>query len=110
MRKRSGRPSSKSSSRPLPHIRRGPLPEHGRTNAPSPHIGPRRHLLQSEGSEGIGPVVPSSSGDGHRGYGGPLHVEGWEGREGQRGHGLVHLPRGHRSEEHTSELQSQSNL
>src|SRR5205807_7566882 len=94
MRERSGRPSSKRLLSTSPSYPSRTLPEHGRTKASSPRDGPRRHLLQSEGSEGIGPVVPSSSGDGHRGYGGPLHVEGWEGREGQRGHGLVHLPRG----------------
>src|SRR2546421_3235020 len=94
MPKRSGPPSSNSSSRPLPHIRRGPLPEYGGTKASSPRDGPRRHFLQGEGSEGIGPMVPSSSGNRHRGYGGPVYVAEWEGREGQRGHGLVHLPRG----------------
>src|SRR5207247_11138024 len=94
MRERSGRPSPKRLLSASPSYPSRTLPEHGRTNAPSPHHGHRRHFLQGEGSEGIGPMVPSSSGDGLRGYGGPLHVAEWEGREGQRGHGLVHLPRG----------------
>src|SRR5437016_5787791 len=88
-------PRAKDGSfQPFPNIRPVSLPDYGRTEASSPRDGPRRHFLQGEGSEGFGPMVPPSSGDGHRGYGGPLHVERWEGREGQRGHGLVHLPRG----------------
>src|SRR5204863_4119152 len=70
----------RGSSRPLPHIRRGPILEHGRTNASSPRDGHRRHLLQGEGPEGPGPMVPPSSGNRHRGYGGPVHVAEWEGR------------------------------
>src|SRR5439155_25568673 len=70
----------RGSSRPLPHIRRGPILEHGRTNTSGPRDGHRRHLLQAEGPEGPGPMVPPSSGNRHRGYGGPVHVAEWEGR------------------------------
>src|SRR5439155_12424429 len=37
---------------------------HGRTEASRSRDGPRRHLLQGEGSEGDGSMVQSSSGDG----------------------------------------------
>src|SRR5436309_15617782 len=94
MRERSGRPSPKS----LPTSPSYPsrtLPDHGRTNASSPRDGHRRHLLQGEGPEGPGPMVPPSSANRHRGYGGPVHVAEREGRYGQGGHGLVDLSSGH---------------
>src|SRR5438552_9865853 len=68
---------------------------YGRTEASGPRDGPRRHLLQGEGSEGDGRMVPSPSGDSDRGHRGPLRVARRGGRQGRRAHGLVHLPRRH---------------
>src|SRR5438876_927996 len=72
-----------------------PFPGYGRTEASGPRDGPRRHLLQGEGSEGDGRMVPSPSGDSDRGHRGPLRVARRGGRQGRRAHGLVHLPRRH---------------
>src|SRR6266480_5378800 len=72
-----------------------PFPGYGRTEASGPRDGPRRHLLQGEGSEVDGSMVQSSSGDGHRELDGPLLLAWREGRQGRRAHGLVHLPRRH---------------
>src|SRR5207249_11774096 len=72
-----------------------PFPGYGRTEASGPRDGPRRHLLQGEGSEVDGSMVQSSSGDGHRELDGPLLLAWREGRQGRRAHGLVHIPRRH---------------
>src|SRR5438105_15699521 len=49
-----------------------PFPGYGRAGASGPRDGPRRHLLQGEGSEVDGSMVHSSSGPGHRELDGPL--------------------------------------
>src|SRR5438046_1763389 len=49
------------SAQPFPNILTAP-PGHGRANASSPRDGHRRHLLQGEGSEGFGRMVPSALG------------------------------------------------
>src|SRR5256884_822649 len=72
-----------------------PFPGYGRTEASGPRDGPRRHLLQGEGSEVDGSMVHSSSGPGHRELDGPLLLAWRDGGQGPRAHGLVHLPRRH---------------
>src|SRR5437667_2405466 len=86
------RSASASTSRSYCRV---PFSGHGRAGASGPRDGPRRHLLQGEGSEVDGSIVQSSSGDGRRELDGPLLLAWREGRQGRRAHGLVHIPRRH---------------